>query len=374
MFKKTIIPFILLLMQTINICAMSAHGAVLIDAENGRILYEHNAFEKRGMASTTKIMTAIVTLENTNPSDIVTVSYKAANTEGSSMYLKPNEKLTVENLLYGLMLNSGNDAATALAEHISGTTEKFAELMNKKAKEIGMNNSSFANPHGLDDKNHYSTPYDMALLTKYAMQNEDFKTIVGTKTKIIECDGKYKYLTNHNKLLSKYQWCKGVKTGFTKKCGRCLVSYAEKDGVKLIAITLSAADDWNDHIYLYESYFDKYKSYNIINKNDFVGSVNVKKAAQNTLDLYCCKSINLTLTNEEFKKIKIKYNYPDTINAPVYCDQVFGDIEIILNDKIIASSPVVAKYGVNKETEKNFKDNFIFLLQNILTEFKINAL
>ena len=328
MLKKFILFSVILLLLFQNVHAMSAQSAVVIDADSGKILYEHNAHEKRGMASTTKIMTALVVLENCKLDDTVTVSYNAASTEGSSMYLKPKEKITVENLLYGLMLNSGNDAATALAEHTRGNIKKFAELMNKKAKEIGMKNSLFSNPHGLDDENHYSTAYDMALLTMYAMKNETFKTIVSTKSKIAETDGdeKYKYLTNHNKLLSMYEWCKGVKTGFTKKCGRCLVSYAEKDSVKLITVTLNAPDDWNDHISLYETYFNIYKRYNIININDYVCSVNVENSEETNLKLYCCKAIDLTLTEEEYKNLKVEYEYPDAIKAPVYVNQKIGKI------------------------------------------------
>ena len=238
MIKKLFIISFILLSTYHTVYAISAESAILIDADSGRVLFEKNAHTKRGIASTTKILTAIVVLENASSDEVVNVSYKAANTEGSSMYLKSGEKITVENLLYGLMLNSGNDAATALAEHTAGSVEEFAKLMNKKAKEIGMNSSSFANPHGLDNENHYSTAYDMAMLTKYAMENKTFKNIVGTKTKIAKNEnGDYKYLTNHNKLLSIYEYCLGVKTGFTKKCGRCLVSFSEKNGVKLIAIT-----------------------------------------------------------------------------------------------------------------------------------------
>ena len=352
---------------------MSAQNAVVMDADSGRVLYEHNGYLKKTIASTTKIMTAIVVLENCNLEDIVTVSYNAATTEGSSMYLKPNEKITVENLLYGLMLSSGNDAATALAEHTSGSIEKFALLMNKKAKEIGMLNSSFANPHGLDDENHYSTAYDMALLTKYAIKNNKFKEIVSTKQKIIkEADNeKYKYLTNHNKLLSMYEWCKGVKTGFTKKSGRCLVSYAEKSGVKLIAITLDAPDDWNDHIGLYEQYFDKYKKYKLIDTNDYICSVNVENAKEKKIKLYNCKAIYLTLTDEEYKNSKIKYTYPNSIKAPIYMDQVIGTSEIILNGKVIASSPIISKCGIVENKDKTYMDSLKFLLNNLLSIFKI---
>lgn len=374
MFKKTVIFLILLFMYIQNAYGMSAESAILIDADSGRILYEHNAFEKRGIASTTKIMTALVVIEQCNLKDMVTVSYNAATTEGSSMYLKPNEKLTVEDLLYGLMLNSGNDAATALAEHTSGNVEEFSKLMNEKAKEIGMKNSSFSNPHGLDNENHYSTAYDMALLTKYAIQNETFKTIVGTKTKIVETSAneKHKYLTNHNKLLSMYEWCKGVKTGFTKKCGRCLISYAEKNDVKLIAITLNAPDDWNDHIGLYNEFFESYKRYNIVNTNDYVCTVNINGSNEKNMKLYSCKAINLTLTDEEYKKLKIEYIYPDTINAPVYIEQKIGVMNIKLNNQVIASSDLITKYGVIKEEKNSYKDNLNFLFKNLISVFYRN--
>lgn len=370
MLKKLFLISVILLLSYHTAYAISSESAVLIDAESGRVLYEKNAYEKRGMASTTKIMTALVVLENAKLDEIVTVSYNAAVTEGSSMYLKPNEKITVEGLLYGLMLNSGNDAATALAEHTSGSVEKFSNLMNGKAREIGMKDSSFANPHGLDNENHYSTAYDMALLTKYAMENETFKTIAGTKSKIIQTqDGEYKYLTNHNKLLSMYEHCLGVKTGFTKRCGRCLVSYSEKNGVKLIAITLNAPDDWNDHISLYEEYFNTYKSYNIINSNDYIGSINIENAEDKTLKLYSCKAINLTLNSEEYRKLKAKYEFKDSIKAPVYVGQVLGNINVILDNEIIASSPIVSTYGVPEKKTTNYKDNLVFLFNNLISLF-----
>ena len=363
----------LFLLNFTCVSGMSAQNAIVMDAQTGRIFYEHNAHEKKSIASTTKIMTAIVVLENCKLDDIVTVSYKAATTEGSSMYLKPNEKITVENLLYGLMLNSGNDAATALAEHTSGSIEKFALLMNKKAKEIGMNNSSFANPHGLDNESHYSTAYDMALLTKYAMENDKFREIVGTKKKIIKEHGieKYKYLTNHNKLLSKYEWCKGVKTGFTKKSGRCLASYAEKNGVKLITITLNAPDDWNDHINKYEEFFNLYKCYKLIDTNDYICSVNIDNAEEKTIKLYNCKAISLTLNEEEYKNLTIRYNYPATIKAPIYINQVIGNTEIISDGKVIASSPIISKCGVPEKTDRTYKESLKFLINNLLSMFKI---
>lgn len=370
MLKKLFLISVILLLTHQTVYAISADSAILIDADSGRVLYEKNAYEKRGMASTTKIMTALVVLENAKLDDIVTVSYNASITEGSSMYLKANEKITVEGLLYGLMLNSGNDAATALAEHTAGSIGKFAELMNKKAKEIGMKDSSFANPHGLDNENHYSTAYDMALLTKYAMGNETFKTIVGTKSKIIQTQGEeYKYLTNHNRLLSMYEYCSGVKTGFTKKCGRCLVSFSEKNGVKLITITLNAPDDWNDHITLYKEYFDLYKRYNIVNNNDYIASINVENSEEKNLKLYSCKAIYLTLTVEEYQNLKVEYEYKGTVSAPVYIGQIMGNINIKLNNEIIASSPIASMYGIAEKKSTTYKDNIIFLFYNLISLF-----
>ncbi len=374
MLKKLIFLLLILSVTVCNVYANSAQSAILIDAESGKIIFEKNAHEKRGMASTTKIMTAVIALEKCNLNETVKVSYNASSTEGSSMYLNHNEKISVENLLYGLMLNSGNDAATALAEYVSKDVKSFAELMNKKAKELELKNTSFANPHGLDDENHYSTAYDMAILTKYAIKNEYFKKIVATKKIITETDSKekYRYLTNHNKLLTKYEWCKGVKTGFTKKCGRCLVSYAEKNNVKLIAVTLNAPDDWNDHISMYEQAFEKYKNYSIIKKNDYICTVPVQGAQADNIKLYCHSTINLTLTEEEYQKINIEYDYPQSVDAPIYIGQHIGKINIILNNKVIASSPIIAKCGITQKQNILYTEKLNFLLNNLFSFFISN--
>ena len=374
MLNKFVFLLIILMGTMYNVYGISAQSAVVIDADSGRIIFEKNAYEKRGIASTTKIMTALIALEKCKPDEFVTISYNAASTEGSSMYLEHNEKISAENLLYGLMLNSGNDAATALAEHIAKDIPSFAKLMNEKAKQLGMHNSSFANPHGLDNENHYSTAYDMAMLTKYAMENETFKKIVSTKSIITETKTKekYRYLTNHNKLLSKYEWCKGVKTGFTKKCGRCLVSYAEKDNVRLIAVTLNAPDDWNDHINMYEQAFEKHTNYTILKKNDYICTVPVTSAEADSIKLYCNFTINLTLTEDEYNNLNIKYNYPDCIEAPVYIGQQVGYAYVMLNNKTIASSPIVSKCGITKKQKTLYTDNLYFLFNNLLSLFTKN--
>ncbi|MBR6557756.1 MAG: D-alanyl-D-alanine carboxypeptidase [Clostridia bacterium] len=228
---------------------VSAESAVLMEASSSAVIYEKNAYTRMPMASTTKIMTAIVAIENNDLDQIVTVSDKAVGVEGSSIYLYPGEKLCMRDLIYALMLESANDAAAAIAIATAGSIDEFATLMNRKAKEIGLLDTHFKNPHGLDDEDHYTTAYDLARLSSYALKNECFREIVSTYKRVIplrDNEGS-RLLLNHNRLLKSYDGAIGVKTGFTKKSGRCLVSSAERDGVTLVSVTLNAPDDWNDH-------------------------------------------------------------------------------------------------------------------------------
>lgn len=258
MYKKFITIFIslFLLFCSCRVYALniSAASAVLIDTQTGNALYEKNADKKMPMASTTKIMTAICAIENTNTNMPVKIDSRSAGVEGSSIYLKAGEVISIKELLYGMMLNSGNDAATALAIATSGSVEEFALLMNKTARRIGALSTNFVNPSGLYDDNHYTTARDLARITSYAMKNPLFCHIVSTRELKISADTEagVRYLKNHNKLLWQYDGCTGVKTGYTKKCGRCLVSSCEKNGAKLIAVTLNAPDDWRDHSSLFD--------------------------------------------------------------------------------------------------------------------------
>ena len=228
----------------INIqCSVSAkNGSVcLMNAVTGEVIFEQNMHEKLPPASTTKIMTAIIALENSKLYDVVEMTHNAVRSEGSSTYAKSGDKLYMEDVLYGLMLNSGNDAAYAIAQTVSGTQEDFAKLMNAKAKEIGAKNTCFLNPSGLPQEGHYTTAYDLALIAGYAMRNSKFFEIVSSKThKVWPINRPENILefSNHNKLLDMYEGCIGIKTGFTKKAGRCLVSACERDGMKYIAVTL----------------------------------------------------------------------------------------------------------------------------------------
>ncbi len=240
--------------------AVSAKAAILMHADSGRVLYEKNADERMLIASTTKIMTAIVVLEHCELDDLVEVDSRSAGIEGSSMYLKAGESYTVEDLLYGLLLVSGNDAASALALHVADSMEEFAELMNAKAAELGMTESSFKNAHGLDEEGHYSTARDMAKLAAYCMGNEDFARIAGTVSHTVG----EQTLVNHNRLLREYDGCLGLKTGYTMAAGRTLVTCAERDGARYVCVTLNDPDDWDDHKALYDWAFANYSFAEVI--------------------------------------------------------------------------------------------------------------
>ncbi|WP_174497800.1 D-alanyl-D-alanine carboxypeptidase family protein [Salirhabdus euzebyi] len=280
---------------------VSANNAVLMEYESGRVLYDKGGHEQRSIASITKIMTAIVAIESGKLEEEVTVSDRASRTEGSSIYLKPGDKMKLKDLVYGLMLRSGNDSAVAIAEHVGGSVEGFTHLMNEKATWIGMEKSSFSNPHGLEGEGHYSTAYDMALLTRYAMNNKTFVKIFGTE--------KYKAETvqypwrNKNKLLTRYyKYCTGGKTGFTRKAGRTLVTTAEKDGMKLIAVTLNASDDWNDHSNLFNWGFNSYDLERIKKE----GEIQIPLPDGKTISGEILNEVILPLSKSELKKVENK--------------------------------------------------------------------
>ena len=230
-----------------NDIKVSAKAAALFDLENDTFIYTKNENARLSMASTTKIMTAIVAIENSDLDKIITVDSQAVGIEGSSIYLKQDEQISIRSLIYALMLRSANDAAAALAYEISGSIEDFSALMNQKADELGLKDTNFENPHGLDSQNHYTTAHDLAIISAYALKNTTFKEISSTKKIEIESSEETRLLVNHNKLLSSYDGCIGVKTGYTKKSGRSLVSAAQKGDKLLICVTINAPDDWNDH-------------------------------------------------------------------------------------------------------------------------------
>ncbi len=314
---------------------VSAEAAILIEKNSARVLYEKNPDKRLPMASTTKIITAITVLEkeDIDLGKIVEVSENAANTEGSSMYLEKGEKLTIKELLYGLMLQSGNDAAVALSEAVSGSKEEFVKLMNEKVREIGTKNTNLTNPNGLPDDEHYSTARDMARITSYAMANKEFCEIVKTKSYKIEGEGKAypRTLTNHNKLLSMYEGCVGVKTGFTKAAGRCLVSSAIRENMHLICVTLNAPDDWNDHMSLYDYGYSSYKYKRLVSSEVPICTARVNGSEKEEINLYAGSDIHYPVQENERYDVETEI-YPG-LSAPLKKGEQAGRIVVNVNGR-----------------------------------------
>lgn len=323
----------------------SATAAILMDAESGRVLYEQNADREMLIASTTKIMTALVALQEGTLSEKVKVSRAAAYTEGSSMYLKEGEELTLETLLYGLMLCSGNDAAVAIAEHISGSQESFAQLMNETARNLGMEHSSFANPNGLDAEGHYSTARDMAILACAAMENETLARIVSTRT--ITIGGRT--MTNHNKLLSYMEGCIGLKTGYTRAAGRTLVSCAERNGQRLIAVTLQDGNDWADHQILYEYGFSTYPARRLAVLGQEVKRVPVQGAVQPAVSLVAADSFFWPEAEHESIASRVELNEP--LTAPLAAGTTVGQVVYTLEGKEIGRVDLLCGESVTPRVE-----------------------
>ena len=279
----------------LSVSAISAEKAILLDAQTGRVIYERNADQQSLIASTTKIMTALVVCEQTNVLDRVRIPKEAVGIEGSSLYLREGEVLTVQELLYGLMLHSGNDAAVALAIYCGGTVEGFAQLMNDEAARIGLKNTHFVNPHGLDAPNHYSTARDLALLAAYAMENPLFRQTVSTRTVTVGA----RSLHNHNKLLWQVEGADGVKTGYTKAAGRILVSSATREGRRLVAVTINAPDDWADHAALLNDGFSRYTVRQIVTAGECLGTVEIEGGESSYAQLLAAEDFSYALADGE---------------------------------------------------------------------------
>ena len=321
--------------------AISAECAILIDAQTGRVLYEKQAEEKSLIASTTKIMTALVICEQTNVLDRVKIPKEAVGIEGSSMYLKEGEVLTVQELLYGLMLQSGNDAAVALAIYCGGTVEGFTELMNDKAHRLGMTQSHFTNPNGLDSPGNYSTARDMGILTAYAMQNPIFAQTVSTKTITIG----ERCLRNHNKLLWQLEGANGVKTGYTKAAGRILISSVTRMGRQLIAVTFNAPDDWQDHKTLIEDGFSRFTVQQLVRQGQTLGQLELAGGQETSVDLIAAEDFSYSLAQGE--RVTISLPEVGFAYAPVAEGQEAGFAHILVDGTAVAKVPLV--YGATIE-------------------------
>ena len=333
--------------------SLSAESAILIDADSGRVLYQKNAFVRLPMASTTKIMTALVAIESGNIDRAVKIDNRARGVEGSSIYLADGEVLSMRDLVYALLLASANDAAAAIAFEISGSIEDFAILMNQKADELGLTSTHFVNPHGLHAEEHYTTAYDLAKITAEALKNEIFLEICSSKTKKIPLNVNEgtRYLTNHNKLLRSYNGCIGVKTGFTKKSGRCLVSAAEREGLRLVAVTLNAPDDWRDHTAMLDFGFERYTRLDIAKPGAFSTVLPLSGGDLPNLTAVNRDSISALLTASH-GEISHKIEAIRPLTAPVKDGDIVGRVIFYENGKEIAASPLIAENGVKAAPQK----------------------
>ena len=336
-FRRVICALLLTSILTCQANAVntSAASAVLIEQGSGRVLYQQNPDEERLIASITKIMTAVVALEHGDLRANYTVTAEDM-AEGSSMYLRPGDTLCLEELLYGLMLVSGNDAALAVAHCVSGELSSFVALMNETARRLEMTHSSFANPNGLDAEGHYSSAGDMARLAAYALENEDFRRIVSTASITIG----ERYLQNHNKLLRLCEGCIGVKTGYTKAAGRTLVSAAERQGMTLVCVTLSDGDDWNDHMSLFDYGFSNYQMETAAFAGQALASVLVRGGSAKAVPLVLDQDLRYPLTSGEQLTISVKA--PLSVEAPVVPGQVLGTACAYLEGVEVASVDLIA--------------------------------
>lgn len=342
---------------------VSGKASIVVCADTNQVLYGENQHKKMPMASTTKIMTAILALEHGNTTDNVTISQNAAHQEGSSVYLKPQDKVSLADLLYALMLNSGNDAAMAIAEHISGSAEEFALLMNEKAVEIGCRNTHFTNPSGLPDSDHYSTAYDMALIMSYAMKNDEFAKITATKEHQIELTDSVTYLRNHNKLLWQYPDCIGGKTGFTKTAGRCFVSSAKKDGVTLVCVTLDAPDDWNDHKSLLDFGFEKAEMTPIVSQNEILCT---RKIRGTRLNILAGEDFSTPLKNGRKRHISLKVCLDETINGEINYGTHLGTGDIYVGNFLSGTIELISGQSIQSARQNAFSDTFGSVFKNSL--------
>ncbi len=332
--------------------AYSAQSIVVMEHSTLSIIDGVRYDKKMPMASTTKIMTALVTLESVALSQKVVIPKEATGVEGSSMYLVCGETLTVEQLLYGLMLTSGNDAAVALSIAVAGSQNAFVEMMNQKAKALGLTSTNFTNPSGLPDDNHYTTAYELGVITAKALENSTFSQIVSTKSVRVPYKNNEngRLLTNHNKLLSLYEYAIGVKTGFTKKAGRCLVSAAKKDGVTLICVTLKAPDDWNDHITAYNLAFPKVSITTIAKKGEIVE----KLTTSDGKTVYASNPNDITAVNISGKEYEKTILAEPFIYAPKAKGQSVASVCYKLNGKTVAKAPLCIDRAINIKIEKQF--------------------
>lgn len=333
--------------------SVSADSYILYCPDNGEVICSSNENKKIKPASTTKLMTTLLALEQAESCDQSVEFTDEMVAEGSSMYLKIGDVVALSDLAAGMMMASGNDAANAVALTLAKSTENFAKIMNSKAEQIGMHNTHFVTPSGLDDDNHYSTAYDMALLMSYALQNRNFAELTGRKSAVvsfIKPDDKQTTYTNHNRLLSLYKYCIGGKTGYTMTAGRCLVSASKKDGLTLICATFNDKNDWNDHIALYDYGFSQLACYDSADA-DFVADISCVGGDADTVTVAGEESQHIIASTDEVENISRKIYCDSFLYAPVNEGEQVGRIDYVINNKVVASTRLVATENVNSLKE-----------------------
>lgn len=343
--------------------APNARAAILMDATSGRVLYGKNVDEEMLIASLTKIMTAIIAIEQGDLNELVTVGPNAVGVEGSSIYLKLGEKLPLSTLLYGLMLQSGNDAAVAIAEHIGGSVEGFVYLMNEKAEYLGLEHTRFANPHGLDHQEHYSSARDLAILTSYALKNETFREIVKTEVKVVPWPGEkwHRKIYNKNKMLRLYQWADGVKTGYTKKAGRTLVSSATNGEERLVTVTLNDGDDWKESMMMFEYGFKHYDLVSILKKGQIVIETPIQTKDDKEFYVVAGTTFQYSLTDEEKKKITIEPVITIPNRLVKHANMQVGNARIYIDGEWVGSVPLVTEEMNKPSVFRTFRQLLSFV-------------
>lgn len=347
------------LFTSTQVQAISAKKAIVVDAQTGRVLYAQGENDRALIASTTKIMTALIICEQCNVLDRMKIPKEAVGIEGSSMYLQEGEVLTLQELLYGLMLRSGNDAAVALAIYCGGTVEGFAQLMNDKAHRLGMENTHFSNPNGLDAPDHYSTARDMAVLAAYAMENPIFRQTVSTKSVTIG----NRVIQNHNKLLWRVEGADGVKTGFTKAAGRILVSSTTREGRRIIVVTMDDPNDWLDHEKLIEDAFSAFTVKTLVTKGEVLGTVEVAGGEAGVVELLADESFDFALRADE--KVAFYLPAPGFVYAPVVEGAQAGFAHVMVDGAPVGEVPLVYGQTIERTEEKK-----LTLLQRFLNMFR----
>lgn len=350
---------------------ISSPSAVVICNESGRILYNKNAKEQRKMASLTKMMTAILLVENCEMNEQITIDKRACYIGGSEAGIKPNDTITAENLLYGMLLPSGNDCAMAIGYHIGGSIENFAAMMNKKAKELGLEDTNFENPHGLDSENHYTSAYSMALISRYALSYKKIRDVAATKEATVNLGSFTKQLRNTNSLLRTYDKADGGKTGFTNGANRCLVASASENNLKLIAVVLGSETSsmrFNDAKAILEDTFSKYKLYDISNfLNIYINIPIVKGTNINYIDTFK-DTKKIALTEDEYSKIYVSENFIDKIQAPMNAGTYIGTYTVSIEDEILYTKDFYLQHDILKKTPFDY---FISNIKNMFSNLEL---